>query len=77
MDQILRNLIIEINPKNILLVGKYAAGLYYPSNLNFEEMNPMLLNFLGKDLNLIPIQHPSRAIYWKSAAERLRQCFQN
>jgi len=77
MDQILRNLILEINPKNILLVGKYAAGLYYPNNLTFEEMNPMILNFSGKELNLIPIQHPSRATYWESAAERLRQCFQN
>lgn len=76
MDQILRSLITELEPKNIILVGRYATGLYYPSSLTFEMLRPMTISFLGKELNIIPLQHPSRATYWDKAAERLKYNFQ-
>lgn len=77
MDIILKTFIDEIKPKNIILAGKYATGLYYNKDLTFEKIEPISieLEYLNQNYNLIPIPHPSRAAFWEEAADRLRKNF--
>lgn len=60
MDILLKALVEEIRPRNVLLVGKYAAELYYPnaqrSGTTFRDLAPRPLH---KGTTLLPLPHPS------------------
>ena len=77
MDDTLRRLVNEIEPKNVILVGKFASVLFYPNaeSCKFEELQPRmeLLGDAGAKTMLIPIMHVSRGSFWKMGAERLRE----
>lgn len=77
MDRILQDLLAQIVPRNIILVGKYAIPLYYPSagTARIGSLNPHEITFPGADIQtrIIPIPHPSRATFWKPAADTLNE----
>ena len=65
MDEILRKFVVEIKPKNVILVGKFAAELFYlgAESLTFENLPPRAeaLDSHGSFAMLIPIMHVSRS----------------
>jgi len=77
MDDILRRLLADLAPKNIILTGKYAAALFYPSADNkgtkFVDLKPRDELFgSGFSTRLIPIEHPSRKdLFRDKASQRL------
>jgi len=77
MDRVLRELITEITPRNVILVGKYAIRLFYAgaAKATFRELKPrdVKVGGDGQFTRLIPIPHPSRATFWEPAAETLAQ----
>lgn len=79
MDEILQKFVLEIMPKNVILVGKFATELYYPDaeSVTFERLLPRseALNSDGSFTKLIPIMHVSRGSFWKMGADRLRLNF--
>ncbi|MFO0905744.1 MAG: hypothetical protein U0939_22240 [Pirellulales bacterium] len=79
MDQILHELIAAVVPANVVLVGKYAAGLCYPHapHARFESLTPRDMQLPGGAAmtRVIPIPHPSRATFWQPAAEALASYF--
>jgi hypothetical protein len=79
MDRILRDLLAEIVPRNVILVGKYAIRLYYASaaTASISSLKPRDITFPGADAQtrIIPIPHPSRATFWQPAADTLSRHF--
>ena len=61
MDNLLKDFIRFIKPKNIILTGKHACGLYYPDkNLKDMKCKKLLLDKESAETsNLIPIWHLS------------------
>ena len=79
MDRILRDLLAEIVPQNVILVGKYAINLYYAraASASIVSLKPHDITFPGADAQtrIIPIPHPSRATFWQPAADTLSKHF--
>lgn len=79
MDRILLDLLAEIMPQNVILVGKHAIGLYYASAAaaSIVSLKPHDIPFPGADaqIRVIPIPHPSRAVFWQPAADALSKHF--
>ena len=73
MDQLLRELIMEIAPRNVITVGKYAAEIFYlnAEGLSFDELVPRDFAFKRSKVRVIPIQHLSWPSFLRSAAKRL------
>lgn len=73
MDTILREFVAEIVPRNVILTGKEAAGVYYPNaeKSTFSALQPRdeLLS-KSRSTRLIPIEHPSRIHLIKDKASR-------
>ncbi len=61
MDTLLKNFIKFCRPKNIILTGKHACGLFY-SDKNLKEMKPKKI--LKESCNVIPIWHLSELWRW-------------
>lgn len=75
MDEILRELVEVIRPRNVLLIGKYAAALYFPSG-NIRDLKPQNRETKsGHAVRVIALQHPSYATFWADAAKRLKKSF--
>ncbi len=82
MDELLINLIRQIQPVNVILVGHFACRLFYPNLYAhrfarctcppYEKLLPMWVPNLEGTSWIIPIQHPSMPINEKLATERLR-----
>jgi hypothetical protein len=85
MDLMLLQLIGEIQPKNVLLCGNYAAQLLYGRNAQVSKIEPALIEIEYKSqrtlttkrffVNAIPIWHPSRVRY--SYSEKLAGAWQD
>lgn len=81
MDAILRRLLAELAPRNVILTGKYAAALFYPNatapGTKFVDLTPrdeMLV--AGISTRLIAIEHPSRKdLFRDKASRRLAEFF--
>lgn len=80
MDGILRDLIAELAPRNVILVGKRAAELFYnkAGSTPLASLKPRDIRYPGADgtTRVIAIPHPSRAAYWQQAADILAKHFQ-
>lgn len=79
MDRILQELVAEIVPRNVILVGKYAIRLYYASaaTARIASLKPRDIRFpVGEaQTRIIPIPHPSRATFWQPTADALSRHF--
>ncbi|HSR52314.1 MAG TPA: uracil-DNA glycosylase family protein [Acidobacteriota bacterium] len=76
MDELLKRLIEDLRPRNIILTGGYACDLFYPDAQIFQDRPPRELDLKdGKKAKIIPIKHPSRGSNYKHAVKNLTRHF--
>jgi hypothetical protein len=77
MDEVLLELIQEIKPRNVLLLGRYPSRLFFPSTSKLKDLNlsPLEIRTGRTMTRIIALPHPSYAPTWKIAAQRLKEQF--
>lgn len=78
MDDTLRELVLEISPRNVILVGKYARRLFYQKERQgqtFDDFPPKWDPHAEGKTWVIPIEHPTYPNNRQKAARRLKEHF--
>ncbi len=77
MDDLLRRIVEEIKPYNVLLFGSYAAKLFpeCEGRLKDRKFAPVMLGEGKTKSKVIALSHASYSPNWKYAVKRLREHF--